>query len=115
MAGAADPMMLFPTGTTFTPYSIARNVSDSPLTITPTVWWMEGAAGPLRSASANQLAAYETRSLDVTSLLSQAHLLSETRTFNGSFNLVFRRQLETGGPAHEFWQRRPDEHIMFLR
>jgi hypothetical protein len=43
MTGAADPMMFFPAGTTFTPYSVLRNVSDAPISLTPTLWWMEGA------------------------------------------------------------------------
>jgi hypothetical protein len=43
MAGAADPMMLFPAATTFTPYSILRNVSNAPISVTPTLWWMQGA------------------------------------------------------------------------
>jgi hypothetical protein len=38
MSGAADPMMKFPAGTTFTPYSILRNTSDAPISLTPTVW-----------------------------------------------------------------------------
>jgi hypothetical protein len=42
MMGAADPMMLFPAGATFTPYSVLRNVSDQPVSVTPTLYWMEG-------------------------------------------------------------------------
>lgn len=41
MVGAADPMMRFPAGTTFTPYSVLRNVSTSPISVTPALWWMQ--------------------------------------------------------------------------
>src|SRR5205085_8018759 len=41
MAGAADPMMHFPANTTFTPYSILHNNSTAPLSVTPTLWWMQ--------------------------------------------------------------------------
>jgi len=69
MAGAADPMMLFPAGTTFIPYSFLRNVSDALLSITPTLWWME--AGKPHSAPLPQivLPPLQTQSLDVASLL----------------------------------------------
>jgi hypothetical protein len=49
MVGAADPMMLFPADTSFTPYSVLRNISDAPMVVTPTVWWMQ--AGTARSAT----------------------------------------------------------------
>lgn len=42
MTGAADPMMNFPSGTVFTPYSLVRNISDQPATVTPELWWMSG-------------------------------------------------------------------------
>lgn len=47
MTGAADPMLSFPPETVFTPYSIVRNISDVPASVTPTIWWME--AGSARS------------------------------------------------------------------
>ena len=47
MSGAADPMMNFPSGTVFTPYSLVRNISRQSATVTPTLWWMQ--AGGLRT------------------------------------------------------------------
>jgi hypothetical protein len=85
MAGAADPMMLFPAGTTFTPYSVLRNVSDAPVSVTPTLWWMEGGVPHSARLSRINLLPYQTESLDVMSLLS----VSGLKNFNGSFNLVF--------------------------
>jgi hypothetical protein len=85
MVGAADPMMLFPAGTTFTPYSVLRNMSDAQVTVTPTFWWME--AGMARSAQLKTLtlSPNQSRSLDVMSLVSAAGL----KNFNGTVNLVF--------------------------
>jgi len=85
MVGAADPMMLFPAGTTFTPYSVLRNMSDTQLSVTPTFWWME--AGIARSAQlkALTLSPNQSRSLDVMSLVSAAGL----ENFNGTVNLAF--------------------------
>jgi hypothetical protein len=96
MAGAADPMMSFPAGTTFTPYSVLRNVSDAPLAVTPTLWWM--AAGSPQSAQLTSVSIppHQTLGLDVMSLLAQAGLTSATKTFNGSFNLVFDANIRTG-------------------
>jgi Bacterial Ig-like domain (group 2) len=85
MAGAADPMMLFPAGTTFTPYSLLRNVSDAPVLVTPTLWWMEGGVPHSARLPRINLLPYQTESLDVMSLLS----VSGLKNFNGSFNLVF--------------------------
>lgn len=93
MVGAADPMMFFPGGTTFTPYSVLRNISDAPLTVTPTVWWMAG--GSARSAPLQGLtiAPSQSQSLDVKSLISAAGL----GNFNGSVNLEFSVQGKEGG------------------
>lgn len=88
MTGASDPMMSFPAGTTFTPYSVARNVSNQPVQVTPTLWWMEGGAArsaPLRSVT---LLPGQARNLDPPSLLSAAGL----KNFNGSVNLVLDLQ-----------------------
>jgi hypothetical protein len=92
MTGAADPMMMFPAGTTFTPYSLLRNVSDSPISLTPTFWWMEG--GAPRSAKLPQvsLLPHETKGLDLVSLLSEAGL----KNFHGSLNLVFEGDILPG-------------------
>ena len=92
MAGAADPMMSFPAGTTFTPYSVIRNVGDQPIQITPTLWWME--AGAARSAQLPQWAVppHATQSLPLLSLMSQTAL----KNFNGSFNLILASDAPPG-------------------
>jgi hypothetical protein len=85
MSGAADPMMQFPAGTTFTPYSVLRNVSDQPATLTPTIYWMAGAAARSTRLRSLTLPPFQTQRLDVPALLTAAGLPN----FNGSFNLVF--------------------------
>ena len=82
-------MMSFPAGTTFTPYSVLRNVSDAPISVTPTLWWMAGAVSHSAQLASVSLQPHQTQSLDVMSLLTQAGLASATTTFNGSFSLVF--------------------------
>lgn len=91
MTGAADPMMAFPAGTTFTPFSVARNVGEGPVTVTPSFYWMQG--GAVRSArlSAFTLAPFTSASIDVPSLLVKAGLGS----FRGNVNLI----LEAQGPS----------------
>jgi hypothetical protein len=92
MTGAADPMMKFPSGTTFTPYSILRNISDAPLSLTPTIWWMQD--GKARSARLQpvQLLPSQSQTLNVPAMLTQAGL----GNYNGSFNLVFDGNLKRG-------------------
>jgi hypothetical protein len=85
MSGAADPMMQFPVGTTFTPYSVLRNVSEQPASVTPSIYWMEGGNARSSRLQSIKLLPYQTQSLDVPALLS----LGGLRNFNGSFNLVF--------------------------
>jgi len=91
MTGAADPMMLFPAGTTFTPYSGLRNVGNAPLSLTPTIGWMEGATARSAQLPKVSLQPRQTRSLDMPSILSSFG----PKNFNGSFNLVFEG-LESG-------------------
>jgi hypothetical protein len=76
--------MGFPAGTTFTPYSVVRNISDKPIQLTPTLWWME--AGQPRSAPSRLITVPpgQTQDLDPASLLAAAGL----KNFNGSVNLV---------------------------
>jgi hypothetical protein len=83
MSGAADPMMNFPAGTTFTPYSLLRNVGPQTASVTPSVYWMEGGSARFAQLQAIELAPSQTKSLDVKSLLSAGGLPS----FNGSFNV----------------------------
>jgi hypothetical protein len=85
MSGAADPMMQFPAGTTFTPYSLLRNVGEQPAMVTPSIYWMEGGNARTSRLQTMKLQPYQARTLDVPALLSLAGL----RNFNGSFNLVF--------------------------
>ncbi len=91
MTGPADSMMAFPAGTTFTPYSVLRNASESPTSLVPTLWWMEG--GSPHSAQLPQITvpAHETVNMDVVLLLAQYG----PKNFSGSFNLVFDADLGT--------------------
>jgi hypothetical protein len=93
MVGAADPMMSFPPATRFTPYSVVRNVSDEPASLTPTIWWME--AGAPHSALLPKFTALprSSRTVDVMSLLAGAGL----KDFNGSIHLVFDVEGTAGG------------------
>ena len=95
MTGAADPMMSFPVGTTFTPYTIVRNISNQPITFTSTLWWMAG--GIAKSANLPQvsLAALRTLNLNMLSLLAQAGL----KNYNGSVNLVLNVTANTSPGA----------------
>lgn len=88
MTGAADPMMQFPAGTVFTPFSVARNVSDQPISVTPSVYWMQG--GTARSARLKPftLLPAEAQNLDVPRLLADAGL----QDFNGSVNLILEAE-----------------------
>jgi hypothetical protein len=92
MSGAADPMMNFPANTTFTPFSVLRNVSNATLSVTPTLWWMQGGSAHSVRMQPLQFQPYQSQSLDVRSLLALAGLPN----FNGSFNLVFDGNLKRG-------------------
>ncbi len=92
MTGAADPMMRFPAGTIFTPYSVLGNASNQPLVVTPTVYWMQ--AGTSHSAQLQQvtLAPQSLSDLNAPGLLGAAGLTQ----FNGDVNL----ELDVQGPSH---------------
>ena len=92
MIGTADPMMNFPYGTTFTPYSVVRNVSDQPATITPTVWWMSGGTPKSAPLSAIQIAPHHTVNLDASSLINTAGL----KNFSGNVDLVLDTEGQQG-------------------
>jgi hypothetical protein len=92
MAGAADPMMQFPAGTVFAPFSVARNVSDQPVSLSPSIYWMQGGAARSATLQPITLLPAESLSLDVPHLLASAGL----QDFNGSFNLI----LEAQGKPH---------------
>jgi len=92
MVGAADPMMAFPAGTTFTPYSVIRNVSAQPIPVSPTLWWMQGGAAASSQLPQFTLQPYETRSLDIVSLMASVGLAN----FSGNVNLEFGTQGQSG-------------------
>lgn len=74
MSGAADPNMSFPAGTTFTPYSVVRNISNQPLSITPTIWWMVGIVPHSARLASITVAPFQTVNLNAPGLISAAGL-----------------------------------------
>jgi hypothetical protein len=92
MAGSADQTMHFPSGTTFTPYSVLRNISATPISVIPTLWWMQGGVPAGFQLLPLRLLPYETHTLDVPSLMAAAGL----KYFNGSVNLVLDTQGQKG-------------------
>ena len=93
MVGAADPMMLFPAGTTFAPYSVLRNISDGPMAIKPTVWWMQAGLARSTELPVLTLSPGQSRSLDVLSSIAATRL----NNFNGSLNIEFDVRGKQGG------------------
>jgi len=92
MTGAADPMMSFPTGTEFKPFSVLRNISSEPVTVTPSLYWMQGASARSAQLKSFVVQPSQTISLDVRSLLGSAGLAD----FNGTVNLI----LDLKGKPH---------------
>jgi hypothetical protein len=92
MTGAADPMMSFPAGTTFTPYSVVRNVSDGPIQVTPVLYWTTNGAAYSARIGQFSLAPSQTTRLDVPSLLDHAGL----GNFNGTVNLILEVEGKPG-------------------
>jgi hypothetical protein len=84
MTGEADPMMHFPSGTVFMPFSAVRNVGQQTLTVTPSFYWMQ--AGQPRSAALDSfaIAPSQTLNLDIPALLSKAGLAQ----WSGAVNLI---------------------------
>jgi hypothetical protein len=89
MTGAADPMMQFPAGTVFTPYSLMHNVSDQPIAVNLSLYWMEAAAPRSASLPSITLQPHQTLNLDLPRLLPRSGI----KNFNGSVNLI----VETNG------------------
>jgi len=85
MFGAADPMMRFPAGTVFTPYSVLRNIADRAVQVTPYLYWMQGAVAQSAQLEPFKIAAGAAVSLDVRALAGQAGL----HNFNGDLTLSF--------------------------
>lgn len=92
MNGAADPMMNFPSGTVFTPYSVVRNISDQPATVTPSLWWMAGGAAKSAQLPTIVVAPHRTVNLNPAALIAMAGL----KNFNGSLNLVLDTKAQSG-------------------
>lgn len=84
MSGFADPMMAFPSGTVFTPYSLVRNISDHPASVTPTLWWMAGATAHSAQLARITVAPHQTINLNVPNLMTIAGL----KNLSGSVNLT---------------------------
>jgi len=85
MTGPADPMMWFPAGIVFTPYTVVRNTSDKPLAATPTLWWMAGGVAQSFQLPAIKLLPSQSQTLKIPALLSAAGL----KNFAGTVHLVF--------------------------
>lgn len=92
MVGPADPMLSFPAGTIFTPYSVLRNISKSTVVVTPTLWWMASGTAKSAQVASITLSPSQSTSLNVPSFLSAAGL----GAFSGSFNLVLSVQGNPG-------------------
>jgi hypothetical protein len=95
MTGLADPMMSFPNGTAFAPYSVIRNISPTSVPVTPTLWWMEAGAPRTFAGTKFTIAAHRTMSLDLPGLLAAAGQIN----FNGSINLILETTAQPGDLA----------------
>lgn len=93
MTGQSDPMMQFPAGIIFTPYTVLRNVSGASLAAIPTLWWMANGTAQSAQLPGVTLASYQSQTLDVPGMLTAAGLSN----FSGSVNLIFDVQGNTGG------------------
>src|SRR5262249_40401762 len=87
MTGAADPMLQFPAGTMFTPYFLLRNISDQPMTITPTLYWMDADGPKFTDLRSFFLRPSQAASLNPGSLMSSSGVPA-----NGSVNLILTVQ-----------------------
>ncbi len=85
MTGAPDPMMLFPAGTAFTPFSVLHNVSEEPVSLTPELFWMQAAIAHRQALTPITVQPGESTSLNTPSLLKEAGLAD----FSGTVNLTF--------------------------
>lgn len=92
MTGVADPMMSFPVGTEFTPFSVIRNIASEAVTVRPNIWWMQGGKPVSAQLKWITLAPFQTLDLNMKSLLSAAGL----GAFNGSVSVI----LDLEGKPH---------------
>lgn len=93
MTGQQDTMMNFPRGTVFKPYSVVRNSSEQPLSVTPTIWWMQGGSAHSSPLPQVTVPPHRTQTLDVSSYLTTAGL----QNYNGGVNLVLDTTGQSGG------------------
>ncbi len=84
MVGAADPAAGFPSGTRFEPYAVLRNTTANPLTVSLSLNFMAGAAPASYPLPNQALQPFETRSVDLVSLLASLGL----GNLSGSVNLA---------------------------
>jgi hypothetical protein len=84
MNGSQNSQMHLPAKTVFTPYSIARNLSDAPLTVTPEIWWMVDSVPKSAMLPPVTVPAHQTVSLNPAAMIQAARLYN----FDGEFNFV---------------------------
>ncbi len=72
MVSQPDPMMGFPSGTTFNPYAVVRNTRGGHLTLVPALNYMAGSQPLTRTLPPVQLASWEARQLDVAAMMKSA-------------------------------------------
>ena len=92
MAGAADPMMNFPSGTVFTPYTLVRNISEQPAALSPELWWMAGGSPHSATLPPMTVSPHQTMNLNLPALVAAAGL----KNFNGSVNLILDTKAQPG-------------------
>jgi len=87
MLGKPDPMMMpgFSTETRFTAYLALRNTTDAPMDVALLLNYMTGATPVSRSLPTQRLRAFESRKVNLYSILDEAGM----KLFNGSINLGF--------------------------
>lgn len=93
MTGPADPMMHFPAGISFSPFTALRNISTSVVVATPTFWWMNGGRARSFTLTPITLSPSHSQTLDFPTLLTKAGL----KDFSGNLELVFQVAGDTAG------------------
>lgn len=92
MVGNPDPMMEFPSGTKFTPYTILRNADSQPITVQPRLFYLTGKETKKVAAPSFQLLPHDTAELDVNALLAAAGVSD----YSGVVNLEFSYRGDVG-------------------
>ncbi|HZS26726.1 MAG TPA: hypothetical protein VFB76_05820 [Candidatus Angelobacter sp.] len=83
MVGEQDPMMMFPTGTRFTPYAAFHNVTPRVLSVTPSIHYMDSSVARTLALPVVELAPFESRQIDPASALASLGM----QKFNGYINI----------------------------